>query len=53
MVTIFTNANIMMEATKKYAIMNLYFLMVMDLDVEASEMAISYDGLWNKLIDKK
>jgi DNA (cytosine-5)-methyltransferase 1 len=27
--------------------------MEMDLDVEASEMAISYDGLWKKLIDKK
>jgi DNA (cytosine-5)-methyltransferase 1 len=27
--------------------------MEMNLDVEASEMAISYDGLWKKLIDKK
>jgi DNA-binding Xre family transcriptional regulator len=26
--------------------------MEMDLDVEASEMAISYNGLWKKLIDK-
>jgi DNA-binding Xre family transcriptional regulator len=27
--------------------------MELDLDVEASEMAISYDELWKKLIDKK
>jgi DNA (cytosine-5)-methyltransferase 1 len=27
--------------------------MEMDIDVEASEMAISYDRLWKKLIDKK